>query len=123
MAGLLPFSARRGALSLGYRQALPGADGLLVRRGEALCGHEFHRWQLQPGPPLGDALAEVEGLWQLDGWGTPARIEGWTAPTVHASWLHLHWAGCPAIPSRLARAAASAVPLPMNAVSFSPPSG
>ena len=123
MAGLLPFSARRGALSLGYRQALPGADGLLVRRGEALCGHEFHRWQLQPGPPLGDALAEVEGLWQLDGWGTPARIEGWTAPTVHASWLHLHWAGCPDIPSRLARAAASAVPRRKSAVSCSPLSG
>ncbi|MCP9832720.1 MULTISPECIES: cobyrinate a,c-diamide synthase [unclassified Cyanobium] len=123
MAGLLPFSARRGVLSLGYRQALPGADGLLVRRGEALCGHEFHRWQLLPQPPIGDELSGGEGLWQLDGWGTPARSEGWTAPNVHASWLHLHWAGCPAIPSRLARAAASAVPLPMNAVSFSPLSG
>ncbi len=123
MAGLLPFKARRGALSLGYRQALPGADGLLVRRGEALWGHEFHRWQLQPRPPLGDELAEGQGLWQLEGWGTPARSEGWTAPTVHASWLHLHWAGCPAIPSRLAKAAANAVPLPTNAVSYSPLSG
>ncbi len=123
MAGLLPFRARRGGLSLGYRQALPGADGLLVRRGEALSGHEFHRWQLLPQPPVGDELAGGEGLWQLDGWGTPARIEGWTAPSVHASWLHLHWAGCPAIPSRLARAAASAVPLPRNAVSCSPLSG
>ncbi len=123
MAGLLPFSARRGALSLGYRQALPGADGLLVRRGEVLSGHEFHRWQLVPQPPLAEELAAGEGLWQLDGWGTPARIEGWTARTVHASWLHLHWAGCPAIPSRLARAAASAVPLPRNAASFSPVCG
>lgn len=123
MAGLLPFSARRGALSLGYRQALPGVDGLLVRRGEVLSGHEFHRWQLVPQPPLADELAAGEGLWQLDGWGTPARIEGWTARTVHASWLHLHWAGCPAIPSRLARAAASAVPLPRNAASFSPVCG
>ncbi len=123
MAGLLPFSARRGGLSLGYRQAVPGADGLLVRRGEALSGHEFHRWQLLPHPPLGDELAAGEGLWQLDGWGAPARIEGWTAATVHASWLHLHWAGCPAIPLRLARAAASAVPLPRSAVSCSPLSG
>ncbi|MEA5441971.1 cobyrinate a,c-diamide synthase [Cyanobium gracile] len=123
MAGLLPFSARRGALSLGYRQALPGADGLLVRRGEVLSGHEFHRWQLVAQPPLADELAAGEGLWQLEGWGTPARIEGWTTRTVHASWLHLHWAGCPAIPSRVARAAASAVPLPRNAVSFSPVSG
>ncbi|MDM7953587.1 MAG: cobyrinate a,c-diamide synthase [Cyanobium sp. CZS 25K] len=123
MAGLLPFGARRGPLSLGYRQALPGADGLLVRRGESLCGHEFHRWQLEPRPSRGDGLAEVESLWQLEGWGSPGRIEGWTAPTVHASWLHLHWAGCPEIPSRLARAAASVVPLPRNAVSCNPVCG
>jgi cobyrinic acid a,c-diamide synthase len=120
MAGLLPFGARRGPLSLGYRSALPARDGLVVRSGESLCGHEFHRWQLVPRPPRGGELAGVEALWQLEGWGSAPRMEGWTAPNVHASWLHLHWAGCPAIPSRLARAAASAVPLPMNAVSANP---
>ncbi len=57
MAGLLPFSARRGPLSLGYRSALPSRDGLLVRGGEALCGHEFHRWQLVPG-------RSAAGSWQ-----------------------------------------------------------
>jgi cobyrinic acid a,c-diamide synthase len=123
MAGLLPFSARRGPLSLGYRTALPNADGLLVRGGEALCGHEFHRWQLHPRPPRGGELAGREALWQLEGWGSPPRIEGWTAPNVHASWLHLHWAGCPAIPSRLTAAAANAVPPPANAVSSNPVSG
>ncbi|MEA5390314.1 cobyrinate a,c-diamide synthase [Cyanobium gracile UHCC 0139] len=123
MAGLLPFRARRGPLSLGYRQAVPVADGLLVRRGESLCGHEFHRWQLLPQPSGGELLAEAQSLWQLEGWGSPGRIEGWSAPTVHATWLHLHWAGCPAIPSRLARSAASAVPLPRNAASCNPVSG
>ncbi|WP_216902681.1 cobyrinate a,c-diamide synthase [Synechococcus sp. CCY 9618] len=122
MAGLLPFSARRGPLCLGYRTAVPRADGLLVRRGEPLCGHEFHRWQLVPRPNHGGELAGVEALWQLEGWGFPPRIEGWTAPNVHASWLHLHWAGCPAIPSRLARAVASAGPPQMNAVSCDPTS-
>jgi len=98
MAGLLPFTADRGELSLGYRQATALTDGLLVRRGEGFMGHEFHRWQLQAG-------ADAQPLWQLEGWGTGRRSEGWTTPNVHASWLHLHWAGCPVIPSRLAGAA------------------
>ncbi|MEX1317245.1 MAG: cobyrinate a,c-diamide synthase [Synechococcaceae cyanobacterium] len=112
MAGLLPFRARRAALSLGYRQASVSADGLLVRRGEQLVGHEFHRWQLED--PTGSeerAAWRTEGraggqeLWRLDGWGTPTRAEGWSTAHLHASWLHLHWAGCPQIPRRLAAAA------------------
>jgi cobyrinic acid a,c-diamide synthase len=71
-----------------------------------VCGHEFHRWQLQ-GP-----MAEGEQLWQLEGWGSPARPEGWSRPQLHASWLHLHWGGCPFIPQRLAEAARRASPLP-----------
>jgi cobyrinic acid a,c-diamide synthase len=102
MAGLLPFRARRGGLSLGYRQATALGDGLLVRHGERLQGHEFHRWQLEPA-------AGGAGLWQLEGWGTPARTEGWNRPHLHASWLHLHWAGCPWIPRRLAAAARRAM--------------
>lgn len=103
MAGLLPFRARRAALSLGYRQAQASADGLLVRRGEALLGHEFHRWQLQK--PSGELPPEGQTLWQLEGWGVPSRAEGWGTAHLHASWLHLHWAGCPQIPRRLAAAA------------------
>ena len=110
MAGLLPFSAERGSLSLGYRQATALRDGLLVRRGEQVWGHEFHRWQLQPTRGHG-------GLWELEGWGCGARTEGWTTPTVHASWLHLHWAGCPVIPWRLAAAARRAAQLPASAAS------
>ena len=119
MAGLLPFSAGKGELSLGYRQATALVDGLLVRRGEGFMGHEFHRWQLQP-------VAERQPLWQLEGWGTGRRSEGWTTPNVHASWLHLHWAGCPVIPARLAaaaRARASSNPAtPVPAATAAPPS-
>jgi cobyrinic acid a,c-diamide synthase len=125
MAGVLPFQARRGpSLSLGYREALALGDGLLVRRGERLSGHEFHRWQLEPltadaagGQP---SVAGCEGLWQVEGWGSPRRIEGWTANNVHASWIHLHWAGWPAIPRRLAASAGRAVPLPRDGASSSP---
>jgi len=117
MAGLLPFRAARGSLSLGYRQTLARVDGLLTRAGERRWGHEFHRWQLEaaalPEPPL---VAASPGLWQLEGWGCSPREEGWTAPNVHASWLHLHWAGCPEIPRRLVAAAATgALPQPADA--------
>ena len=107
MAGVLPFRAQRGSLSLGYRDATALQDGLVVRRGERLCGHEFHRWQLQES-----CLAPAEQLWQLEGWGSPARPEGWSRPQLHASWLHLHWGGCPAIPQRLAQAARRYAPSP-----------
>jgi cobyrinic acid a,c-diamide synthase len=124
MAGVLPFHAARGALSLGYRQAQALGDGLLVRRGERWRGHEFHRWQLQPlqnaPPPPGSVGANPSPLWQLEGWGTSRQHEGWTSRTLHASWLHLHWAGCPAIPSRLAAATANAGPPSTNAASSSP---
>ncbi len=146
MAGLLPFRAQRGSLSLGYRQTSARVDGLVVRRGETWQGHEFHRWQLEPVEPgsggvwaresgetgsgagraagAGPALAAStcngaapvsqpatglcapQPLWQLEGWGQPARIEGWSTATLHASWLHLHWAGCSTIPRRLRNAAA-----------------
>jgi len=127
MAGLLPFAARRGpSLSLGYRQMRAGADGLLVRRGERLSGHEFHRWELELAPAGtaadgGPLVAEREELWQVEGWGCPSRSEGWTASNVHASWIHLHWAGCSAIPRRLAASAGRVEPLPTSAGSSSPP--
>ncbi len=120
MAGLLPFTARRGPLSLGYRQAKVDRDGLLVRRGERLTGHEFHRWQLSAEGQGDVALAARHGLWHLEGWGSPARSEGWSAANVHASWLHLHWAGWPAIPSRLAASIGCAAPPPINAASCNP---
>jgi cobyrinic acid a,c-diamide synthase len=127
MAGLLPFCARRGSsLNLGYRQMRASGDGLLVRRGEQLSGHEVHRWELEiasggTAADGGSFLAEQEELWQVEGWGSPMRSEGWTASNVHASWVHLHWAGCPAIPRRLAASAGRAVPLPMSAASCNPP--
>jgi cobyrinic acid a,c-diamide synthase len=102
MAGVLPFEARPGTLSLGYRQARAQRDGLVARAGERFMGHEFHRWQLHPCDP------EPAGpsLWQLEGWGVERSLEGWTTPTLHASWLHLHWGGFPRIPLRLADAIA-----------------
>jgi cobyrinic acid a,c-diamide synthase len=107
MAAVLPFRAQRGSLSLGYRDAVAQGDGLVVRRGEQLCGHEFHRWQLEPATatPAPAPAPPPASLWQLEGWGCPRHSEGWSGAKLHASWLHLHWAGCPWIPQRLAAAA------------------
>ena len=120
MAGVLPFTARRGALSLGYRTATACTDGLVMRQGDLVVGHEFHRWQLEPlnmaASREKDLMTGAGRLWQLEGWGCETRVEGWTTSTLHASWLHLHWAGCPVIPRRLAAASASAVPLRQSGV-------
>ena len=105
MAGLLPFRAERGQLSLGYRSATALRSGLVLQCGEQVSGHEFHRWQLNTSPDKADQL------WQLEGWGCPPRPEGWSTATLHASWLHLHWGGCGFIPQRLAAAAQRTAPL------------
>jgi len=105
MAGLLPFRAQRGQLSLGYRSATALRSGLVLQQGEQVNGHEFHRWQLNTSPDKADQL------WQLEGWGCPQRPEGWSTATLHASWLHLHWGGCGFIPQRLAAAARRTPPL------------
>ncbi len=105
MAGLLPFRAERGQLSLGYRSATALRSGLVLQQGEQVNGHEFHRWQLNTSPDKADEL------WQLEGWGCPPRPEGWSTATLHASWLHLHWGGCGFIPQRLAAAARRTPPL------------
>ncbi|MBM5795808.1 MAG: cobyrinate a,c-diamide synthase [Cyanobacteria bacterium M_surface_7_m2_037] len=105
MAGLLPFRAERGQLSLGYRSATALRSGLVLQRGEQVNGHEFHRWQLSSSPDKADQL------WQLEGWGCPPRPEGWSTSTLHASWLHLHWGGCRWIPQRLTAAARRTSPL------------
>jgi len=96
MAGLLPFQASRGQLQVGYRQLTPRRDGLLVRRGEQLRGHEFHRWMLHHRRDPQDASV----LWEVEGWRRDRESEGWGTRTIHASWVHLHWASSTTICSR-----------------------
>ena len=93
MAGVLPFGARRGNLQVGYRQLTATADSLLLRKGERYVGHEFHRWSLE-------TVGKEESLWQVEGWRSQRREEGWNLNNVHASWVHLHWGGCSTISCR-----------------------
>ncbi|MGB1416112.1 MAG: cobyrinate a,c-diamide synthase [Synechococcus sp.] len=119
MAGVLDFTARRGTLQVGYRTLRPQRDGLLTRRGDQLRGHEFHRWELDTGSRNGDT-----SLWEIEGWRSQGRAEGWTHPKLHASWVHLHWASCSTICSRWDDALAIGKPATTNASSHvSNPSG
>ncbi|WP_110183511.1 cobyrinate a,c-diamide synthase [Nocardioides solisilvae] len=101
MAGVIGAEAAMSErLTLRYPVARSASDNLLTRQGEEVRGHEFHRTALTR-PARGWAPA-----WDLDG-----ELIGATSATLHASYLHLHWAGHPVMAERFARAAAAARPL------------
>ena len=65
---------------------------LLTRAGERVTGHEFHRTTVEPA--AGD-VARLAGRRQ-----TPVGVR--RAETLHASYLHMHWAGHPQLAQRFA---------------------
>ena len=96
MAGLLPFTAQRGPLKVGYRRLRARRDSPVVESGQQLVGHEFHRWELHSNRQPSDRSV----LWDIEGWKVHRHSEGWVDQTVHASWVHLHWASSTTICSR-----------------------
>jgi cobyrinic acid a,c-diamide synthase len=93
MCGVLDVAAHMTArLRLGYREAVAASDSPLTRRGEQVRGHEFHRTSCEPA-------AGPTPAWTWDG-----RPEGFVRNRVHASYLHLHWAGHPHLARRLVEA-------------------
>lgn len=100
MCGVIDAEARMSErLTLGYREAVAGADSVLGPAGARVNGHEFHRTVLTPGstePPA----------WFWRGSEGERVAEGFASGRVHASYLHLHWAGAPEIPRRIVAAAA-----------------
>lgn len=109
MCGVLPVTARMTPrLTLGYRQGVALTDSVLARAGERVVGHEFHRTVVEPPAPTdlpGSEDAQAAGpAW---GWSDAegvARQDGIVQGNVHASYLHLHWAGAPAIAAAFASA-------------------
>lgn len=84
-------------LTLGYRTAVAPADTLLARAGDEVTGHEFHRTRVTPGlPGVGEKRTAA--------WTLPAGAEGFASATLHASYLHTHWAGHPSLAQRFAEA-------------------
>ncbi|MFE2107023.1 cobyrinate a,c-diamide synthase [Kitasatospora sp. NPDC059463] len=104
MCGVLDTSARMTErLTLGYREAVALHDSPLAPAGARLRGHEFHRTVCEPG-------AGERPAW---GWRLPTgpHTEGFAgaagAENVHASYLHLHWAGYPQLAASFTAAAAA----------------
>ena len=96
MCGVLDVAtAMSPRLTLGYRAAVAPADSVLAAAGIRVRGHEFHRTHATP-------VAGPTPAWQ---WSAAAP-EGFVAGGVHASYLHLHWAGSPGVAARFAAAAA-----------------
>jgi len=90
MAGVLDAKATMTTrLTLGYRRATPTTDNPLGTTDKELRGHEFHYSTMEPA---GDAL----DLSARFGTGRA----GFAAPTLLASYLHLHLAGRPDIAER-----------------------
>ncbi|RLV56215.1 cobyrinate a,c-diamide synthase [Aeromicrobium phragmitis] len=95
MAGVLEADARMtGRLTLAYRHATAPADSVLGPAGTVATGHEFHRTHVTPehGPTA---------AWTSDG-----RRLGFASASLHASYLHLHWAGAPHLAEAFVSAAA-----------------
>jgi cobyrinic acid a,c-diamide synthase len=99
MVGALAAEARMTPrLTLRYPTATAVTDSLLTRAGEQVSGHEFHRTHTRP--EAGDTPA-----WTIDG-----NEVGFATPTLHASYLHTHWAGHPHLAQRFADAVHAATP-------------
>jgi len=99
MIGALPATAgMTPRLTLAYRTATATADTLLTRAGDEATAHEFHRTQVTPS-------TNATPAWTVD--GTPV---GFATPTLHASYLHVHWAGHPHLAQRFADAVHAAAP-------------
>lgn len=98
MAGVVPAAAEMAnRLTLRYPTATASADSFLTRIGEQVTGHEFHRTRTRPN-------SGQDAAWDIEGTKT-----GFATDTVHASYLHVHWAGHPHLAQRFAHAARSAV--------------
>ncbi|MFC7359884.1 cobyrinate a,c-diamide synthase [Nocardioides astragali] len=81
-------------LTLSYRTATTPTDNLLSRAGEQVTGHEFHRTHLT-------GVDDGDPAWLMP---DPAGV---ATSTLHASYLHTHWAGHPQLAQRFAAAAAA----------------
>jgi cobyrinic acid a,c-diamide synthase len=97
MCGVLDTESRMtDRLTLGYREAVAVSGSVLTAAGTRVRGHEFHRTAC--APPAGSTPA-----WN---WA-PGGVEGFSAGRLHASYLHLHWAGRPDVARRLVAACAA----------------
>ncbi|HOV78675.1 MAG TPA: cobyrinate a,c-diamide synthase [Bacillota bacterium] len=90
-AGVLPGRCKMGKrrAGLGYVTARSLCDSIICNRGDLLRGHEFHY-------SVFESDAELTYAYQLSRWGERnSKYEGAVLGNIHASYVHLHFAGCP----------------------------
>ena len=87
LVGAVPADVRmhRRLQKMGYREGIFCRDALLGPAGAAVRGHEFHYSSCEPA-------AGENPAYRLDD-----RVEGYSHDNLFASYLHLHFAGCPAV--------------------------
>lgn len=86
MVGVLPTQAIMGKrLTLGYRQISALRSSPLVKPGDQLWGHEFHRSTITHSPD--------QPLFALQGYDSDLVLkpEGWQLHNIHASYVHVHF--------------------------------
>ncbi len=101
MVGVIPAVGSMGPrLTLGYRTGIAPSESVLGTHGTRVTGHEFHRTTVS-----GDGRAST-AAWLLDGTPDGYALDpaGTGRATIHASYLHTHWAGHPRLAARFADA-------------------
>ncbi|MEL6157596.1 MAG: cobyrinate a,c-diamide synthase [Cyanobacteria bacterium J06554_11] len=96
MVGAVAQTVQMGErLSLGYRQAQAVCDGPLLKKGQTLVGHEFHKSSVSK--PLTRPVYQTQRYWGEVG---NRQAEGFCQKALHASYLHLHWGDRPDVAQR-----------------------
>ena len=104
MVGAIPGVGSMGPrLTLGYRTAVAPGDSVLGVPGTRVTGHEFHRTTISADD---DDRSTGATAWLLDGTPDGFALDpaGTGRATLHASYLHTHWAGHPHLAARFADA-------------------
>jgi cobyrinic acid a,c-diamide synthase len=101
MVGAIPAVASlTPRLTHGYRTAVAPSDTVLAGAGVRVTGHELHRATVTVDDAPPPAAWLVDG--HTDGFALDPADTG--RPTLHASFLHTHWAGHPQLAARFAAA-------------------
>lgn len=96
MAGAIPQTVKMGGrLALGYRKATALGDGPLLKTGQTVVGHEFHKSKI-----VEDLTRPVYKTQRYWGGENPDQHEGHYQFNLHASYVHLHWGHRKAIAQR-----------------------
>ena len=112
MVGSLDAEARMtDRLALRYCTPVADHDHLLAVAGRRATGHELHRTVVTPS-------AGAAPAWLVDGEPVGFALDpaGLGTETLHASYLHLHWAGHPHLAQRFADAVHAYAAFPVKPV-------